>query len=1294
MKLILRFLILLSVFGFSQRSLAFTAENLKTKENLQETNYQFNELQMNQIICNDSLFVAELSFTAVNPSPWGYIVLVDGMFYSFELFSDSLVQTFVLEINDPSLGSEIFVEVIDGNLIAESNFLLECDAPCSIGEPIITVLDCNDSLGVFSVELDFEYENVESAQFEVHGNATHYGTFQYTDLPIVLEGFEGNGDMVYELIAYDHEDSLCSSGYGFFGPVSCPEVMNDCITFEDFDLGFYTLPDSLSEVYLGTYQSVDLSAHPFSTGNPNFPFVWGGLGIVDSDNNPIGQISGNAVNYENTTVEFDFMHFLGANVLSVSFDYVSLLDGVNFGINSNDYDYLPSYSQISNNIPGLDINVSSTSIGNNEVGSVTILGDISNLIIGGFYGYLDNICFEYLEDIDCELSALNLTVSDCDTSDELNFNFDFDYSGVNEEGFLLVGYNNDYFAQFDYADLPVTINDLGTEVQENYSFGIITLGSPDTCSIDLDFETPACYLDNPCEITSINYSIVDCNPLDSSFYVNVWFDYDNLDSLSVSIFGSGYDWGEFDAWEQPVTLGPYYGDQGVYEVIIQDTYDSECLDVLAVDSPSCLYTDCGIDWIQYEVVDCNPLDTSFYLNIWFDNNSLDSSMVSIFGDGYDWGEFDASEQPVQIGPFIGLESSYEVIIQNTNDPACFKGLAVDSPACFYTDCYLDFSNYNIIECSDTDSTFYLELYFNYDNLEGDAVSIFGGGYDWGIFNPEIQPIVVGPYFSGQTNYEVIVADQLNPNCSSAIDFGPVDCSEDCSINIMEYNIIECSETDSTFYVEVLFEYENLLGDAVSIFGGGYNWGIFNPALQPMLIGPFFTGDLVYEILVADQLDLECYDLVEFEFTGCGVDCNLIEEIWIADGPDCQGDLCEIEIGVDLSQAGANESVDIHLGGFSYYDYPPSQLDGVYFDFQQDSLIESSLIVCISGSFDCCDTLYFDLPSNGSEFVWPGDANSDNIANNIDLLYIGLADGFQGIERSNFGISWEAYESEDWPFSFPESLINFKHADSNGDAVVDLEDIGAIIENYGLTHGVYEPDSVQGGIGDPPLFIDLPSFVEPGETIEADIDLGVISNPVQDLYGIAFTLEFPEDVFVNNNIEFDFTDSWIGEIDQDLYSLQQPIEGVFEIDIALVRNNQENADANYGRIGNFIGVIDDVLGIEQVNVKIKDVHAISNNEILIPLNLPVDTMLISSTDQLLEDIRINVYPIPTNKFLYLDTDIAEEVISMEILNSSGIQVKHYDQFESRLDLKALLNGIYLLRVKTSKGIYQERIMIFN
>ena len=464
---------------------------------------------------------------------------------------------------------------------------------------------------------------------------------------------------------------------------------------------------------------------------------------------------------------------------------------------------------------------------------------------------------------------------------------------------------------------------------------------------------------------------------------------------------------------------------------------------------------------------------------------------------------------------------------------------------------------------------------------------------------------------------------------------------------ISYSILTHNETDSLFYVEVFFEYDNLLGDAVSILGGGYNWGIYNPALQPILIGPFFTGNLEYEIIVADQLDLGCFDVVGFEFNGCGEDCELIEEIWLENGPDCLGDLCEIEIAVDLSQAGAGLPVDIHLEGFSYFDYPVSQLAGESFTFVQDSLGFSSIVVCISGSFDCCDTLYFDVPPTVMGDVWPGDANSDNIANNIDLLYIGLANGFQGLGRPNQGIDWEAYESEDWDFFFPESGVD------------------AIGENYGLTHGVYDPDFQVGGPSDPPLFVDLPSFVQPGQQVEVDIILGEFSNQVSDLYGVAFTLEFPEGVFQNNEIEFDSTGSWIGGIDGDMYTFSRAADGVFEVDITLVRKDQSNAGTNYGRIGNFIG-----------------------------LNLPVDSMIISSTDQILEDGEIHVYPVPTNKYLYLETDFADEVISMEILNYSGVQVKHYDKFESRLDLKSLLNGIYLLRVKTSKGIYQERIMIFN
>ena len=124
---------------------------------------------------------------------------------------------------------------------------------------------------------------------------------------------------------------------------------------------------------------------------------------------------------------------------------------------------------------------------------------------------------------------------------------------------------------------------------------------------------------------------------------------------------------------------------------------------------------------------------------------------------------------------------------------------------------------------------------------------------WGEFAAGLESITVGPYFAGNGIYEILISDSSNPDCISFVEFEEPDCIDACDIDIVEYNVVECNETDSLFYLEVFFEYDNLLGDAVSIFGGGYNWGIYNPLLQPILIGPFFTGDLEYEIIVADPV---------------------------------------------------------------------------------------------------------------------------------------------------------------------------------------------------------------------------------------------------------------------------------------------------------------------------------------------------------------------------------------------------------------------------------------------------------
>ena len=452
--------------------------------------------------------------------------------------------------------------------------------------------------------------------------------------------------------------------------------------------------------------------------------------------------------------------------------------------------------------------------------------------------------------------------------------------------------------------------------------------------------------------------------------------------------------------------------------------------------------------------------------------------------------------------------------------------------------------------------------------------------------------------SVQDDYNfVIEALDVDEACFELLSFETPDCLDACFIDISSYQIIDCDKVDSTFFVELYLDYENLTGASVQIYGSGYEWGLFDPSVQPITIGPFDLGSGLYELIVEDVLLTDCLSSVEFS------------------DPDC------------------------------------------------------------------------------NDFVWPGDANSDNIANNIDLLYIGLANGFEGLERADMGIFWESYNSFNWSLEFPESGVNFKHADSDGNGLVEEQDIEAIRANYNLTHGIYTPTFTAGDLDDPPLFIELPLTAEPGELINADVELGTEDLQLANLYGIAFTIEYPEGVFVDDDVQFvPEEDSWLGTLQEDLYSIDTTLTGLFEVEVAFVRNDQNNAQENYGRIGNFIGVIDDILGL--AHIKIKDVRALSNDETEVPIQIIEQCILISDTNGVDAKYFFNVYPVPAKDYLNIQTNLGDDIQIMEIIRSDGSLIETINGFNSRLDLGTYKDGVYFIRVLSDKGIYQSKFTVIN
>lgn len=1060
--------------------------------------------------------------------------------------------------------------------------------------------------------------------------------------------------------------------------------------------------------------------------------------------------------------------------------------------------------------------------------------------------------------LNCELGNPTIDIIECDSNFYL-LQLDVDHNADSTQSFN-VFINQDFSGNFYYEELPILI-------------------PIDSCVTDFSFETPDCLL-NDCIIDGVEYEVVECNPIDSIYYVNVWFDYDNVDSLIVSIYGSGYDWGEFDAWEQPIQLGPFYGAEGVPEQIIQNVNDPSCATEFGIDSPSCFYTDCylditeynivecnqtdstfyvelyinhenlagdsisiyggGYDWgifdpntqpivvgpyfsgqmdyeiivadqldslcisyvgfgpvdcsdacdieaVEYEIVDCNPLDSTFYVNVWFEYDNLDSLTVSIFGGGYDWGEFDAWEQPVQLGPFYGDQGVYEVIIQDTYDPECFDVLAVDSPSCLNTDCQLsalevdveyctdsivffdasflvedpassvynkilngdfigfglysagsneqtfefaiedpqfgsiytlelfdeddvncatavefvlepcsnactiDGVDYEVVDCNPLDSTYYVNVWFEYDNDEPLTVSIYGSGYDWGEFDAWEQPILLGPFNGAEGVPEQIIQNVNDPTCATEFGIDSPSCFySDCFIGDIQITDIFCN--DSLFTIDIAFEFDNIGPNGVQIQGGGYNWGNFDPNNQPIELGPFWSEDQIYEVVIYDVANPDCVNYLVFDGP-CENNggCEFIESLWVEDGPYCDSIYCSVAIGVNMNNQGANMLVDVHLDGNSYYDMDPYTLSEEYLEFIHLGADFSTVVICASGT-DCCDTLSIEMPGMVEDFVWPGDANSDNIANNLDVLYVGLVNGFDGPERDEMDIEWYNHAASDWDTIFPISEVNIKHADANGDGKINAVDLEAVNENYGLTHGPVDFQPNIGTFEDPPLFVDLPTYLQPGSLVDADVELGSAQFPVDDMYGIAFTIVYPDNIFEGDPV-FEPDNSWLGVPNINMYTLHQAQAGLNEVDITLVRNDQNNA-SGYGRIGNFIGVIDDVLGLQQITITIKDVRAIRNDEFEIPIYLPINSTIISSNVELPAQENIQVYPNPTNRVINIKTDKPADIISIELLNLNGVRMYWQEDYSNQVQIEEFDNGVYFLRIQTQTGLYQTRIMKFD
>ncbi len=344
---------------------------------------------------------------------------------------------------------------------------------------------------------------------------------------------------------------------------------------------------------------------------------------------------------------------------------------------------------------------------------------------------------------------------------------------------------------------------------------------------------------------------------------------------------------------------------------------------------------------------------------------------------------------------------------------------------------------------------------------------------------------------------------------------------------------------------------------------------------------------------------------------------------------------------------------------------------------------------------------FQQPAHmASDSVWPGDANSDQIANNFDLLAIGIGYGNVGPVRPGASLVWKPQYAPDWSNSLTGGT-NYKHLDCDGDGIIQAADTLAINLNYGLTHNKTSSSSANGL----PLTV---FFTEDtlmvGDTAVMIISLGNDTLSADSVYGLAFSINYDPTLIEAGQIMVEYGSSWLGDNGTDMLSMSRNFELDGKLDIAMTRIDHQNR-TGFGEVARLcIIMIDDISGKtylqETFYSSISDPLAISADESEIEVAVGLDSLLLMQEDSLTRLdpallAHMQVFPNPAGDVLQIQLeDLVAE--AWALYNPLGQLVSHRSGYfrETQIDTRDLAEGIYTLSVVTQMGVLTKRIQILH
>lgn len=344
------------------------------------------------------------------------------------------------------------------------------------------------------------------------------------------------------------------------------------------------------------------------------------------------------------------------------------------------------------------------------------------------------------------------------------------------------------------------------------------------------------------------------------------------------------------------------------------------------------------------------------------------------------------------------------------------------------------------------------------------------------------------------------------------------------------------------------------------------------------------------------------------------------------------------------------------------------------------------------STGCSYTQTLSLIADSCENVWPGDANNDHIADNLDVLELGLHFNQTGFARATVSNVWQAFSAPTWIGTISNG-DNLNHSDCNGDGIINNNDTLAIFNNYALTHA----KPVETTTLNPQITI-IPDqvMVVKGNWGTASVYLGDATNTINSINGVAFTVDFDNTLIEPSNIYIEYQNSFMDAF-QNLHFRKLDF-GNGKIYTASTHTINNNVNG-FGKIATLHYQILSTLTSDQVlNIGISQSNKSEANGLIAPLTSGTGTLMAvgASVDvnQINSERLFTITPNPTNGLL---TVICNDIIQSIIVTNIAGQVLLSDQINEKthqLQLQNYADGIYFVKVLYTNGMYVTKKVVVN